>query len=399
MAKKVIAQKFGGTSVATSESRQLLVGHVQRAIAEGYSPVLIVSAMGRRGAPYATDTLLDLIRSEGEPVEGRDEDLIYHCGEVISSAIVSHRLKLNGIPAIALTGGQAGIFTDDCTRRAKIIRIDPTRMLDHLERGEVPVVTGGQGISDFKGDITILGRGASDTSGVAVGVSVGAEKVEIFSDVHGVAVADPRVVPGACFLKEISYQKMYEMGIFGAKVLHPGAVLISQHGGVEIVCRSTFDHAPGTTIKVTQNEPDLVGIVSMNPICLLTVTGTIIQGLQPEDLFDQFTAVIICRRDMWTAVIAVSPDWQPQLLKWLTDRGVEVATSAPDWGVVSLIGKPEFIERSFDQAKSVLLDCNVETPLQERTTIRSSFVVAKVSTSDVVRAFYKTFEAQIDQAN
>ncbi|MFA5810460.1 MAG: aspartate kinase [Thermoleophilia bacterium] len=391
MAKKVIVLKFGGTSVSTTEGRQLVVEHVKRVKSEGYFPVLVISAMGRRGAPYATDTLIDLIRAEGEPVDGRDEDLIYHCGEVISCAIMSHRLKLNGHPAVALTGGQAGIFTEECSRRAKILRIDPTRMLAHVGKGEIPVVTGGQGVGAVSQDVTILGRGASDTSGVAVGVALGAERAEIYSDVHGVAVADPRVVSGANFLKEITYQKMYEMSVFGSKVLHPGAVLIGQRGGMEIVCRSTFDQAPGTSIKVTQNEPDLVGIASMSPVCLIRVSGAASRSIQPEDLYNQFAAVLISQGNEPMATIAVSTDWKPALLKWLSDQGASVTSSRPDWGVVSLIGQPDFIVSSFQRAKTILVDQSIETPIQERASIRSSFVVGKDATQKAVQSFYAAF--------
>lgn len=395
MERKPVALKFGGTSVATAESRRMLIGQVRKVMSEGYFPVLVVSAMGRRGAPYATDTLIDLMRAEGEPVDGRDEDLIYHCGEVISSALVSHILKQNGLPAVALTGFQAGVYTDGRSRRAKITRIDPTRMLRHIAAGEIPVVTGGQGGTYPDGEITILGRGASDTSGVAVGVAVGAEKVIIFSDVHGVAAADPRVVPEARYLTEISYNKMYQMGIFGSKVVHPGAVLIGQRGRTKIVCRSTFDDLPGTTITETQMEPDLVGIASLSPVRLLEVSGEIVPCLEPEELFDQFTAVILRGKQPTRAVVAAAPDWAGSVQKWLWGQGAEVEMTGTDWGIVSLVGKPEFIQDSFEQALSALAGLGIDSPLQELGYCRSSFVAPTGETARIVRCFYDTFGAAI----
>lgn len=390
MAKKIIAQKFGGTSVATPESRRLVVGHIRRSIAEGYSPVVVVSAMGRRGAPYATDTLLELIRAEGQPVAGRDEDMIFHCGEIISAAIMSHLLKLSGLPAVGLTGGQACIHTDGRSRRAKIVRIDASRMLRHVEQGEIPVVTGGQGVTYVEGEVTILGRGASDTSGVAVGVAVGAEKVEIYTDVPGVALADPRVVPQARFLKELSYRKMYEMGVYGARVMHPGAVLTGQRGGVPIVCRSTFVEGSGTVIAETKDEPGLVGIPSMGPVELLRVTGGDLPSLGQEELYDQFAAVAMKSVVDGTVVVAVAPDWRKPLEDSLVAQGIRVEKIASDESLVSLVGSPAFIAGSFPRVESLLETLGIEAAFREQAEIRSTFAIPNDQSSPLIRALYET---------
>lgn len=390
MAKKIIAQKFGGTSVSTPESRQLVVGHIRRTISEGYSPVIVASAMGRRGAPYATDTLLDFIHAQGEPVSGRDEDLIFHCGEVISVAILSHRLNLSGIPAVGLTGGQARVYTDGRWRRAKIVRIDPTRMLEHVERGEIPVVAGGQGISFPEGEITILGRGASDTSGVAVGVAVGAEKIEIYTDVPGVAIADPRVVPQARFLKEIAYEKLYEMGIFGARVMHPGAALIGQRGRVPIVCRSTFMDVAGTLITETREEPELVGIPSMGPVILLAVYGGSPHIFRREELFDRFAAVAM-QGKAGVTVVAVAPDWRKSAEDYLTAEGGQVDMLASGRGLVSLVGSPEFIAANSQHAQLRLEGLGIAIAFWEQAEIRTTFAIPMEETPRAVRALYEAF--------
>jgi aspartokinase len=391
MAKKVIAQKFGGTSVASPESRQRVVGHVRRAVGEGYSPVVVVSAIGRRGAPYATDTLLDLIRAQGEPVAGRDEDLIFHCGEIISAAIISHLLKLGGLAAVALTGAQARIYTDGRWRRARIVRIDPSRLLEHVGRGEIPVVTGGQGVSLAQGEVTILGRGASDTSGVAVGVAVGAEVVEIYTDVPGVALADPRVVPHARFQKEIGYRSMYEMGIFGARVMHPGAVRIGQQGNVPIICRSTFDDAPGTRIAVDEAGAELMGIPSLGPVELLAVRGGLPPDLGPENIYEQYAGVAMKGVDDATAVVAVSPDWRPELESSLGGQRAGVEWLAGAQSLVSLVGSPAFVARTFERAQSLLEELGLETTFREQAEIRNTFAVPHAEAPRVVRAFYETF--------
>jgi aspartokinase len=394
MARQVLALKFGGTSVATADSRQRTVQHIHRAVREGYRPVVVVSAMGRRGAPYATDTLLDLIRAQGEPVSGRHEDLIFHCGEVISAAILAHLLTLSGLPAVALTGGQAQIYTDGRNRRGKIVRIDPSRMLRHIERGEIPVLTGGQGVTEDEGEITILGRGASDTSAVAVGVALGAERVEIYSDVPGVAIADPRQVPQARFLKTISYRKLYEIGIFGARVMHPGALLVGEAGGVPIVCRSTFSQGPGTVITDAQDEPPLVGIPSLGPVDLLVLPPNALEGVYSRaDLFDQFAAAAIEDQASGQTVIAVSADWHQEVQARLAAQGIPVEQRVPDRGFVSLVGAPDLIAQTSGRAAPVLTKMGVQPDFQERTEIRHTFAVPHAHTFDLVRALYAEFVA------
>jgi aspartate kinase len=276
---RIVVQKFGGTSVATREGRDHVVGHVRRAIDEGFRVAIVVSAMGRRGDPYATDTLLNLLRAEGGPVDPADYALVFVTGEMIAAAVMSHRLKRAGLKAVGLTGGQARIFTDGHPTEADIVTIDTSRLVRHLDRGEVPVVTGGQGIDPAHFDYNTLGRGASDTSGVAVGVALGAQRVEIFTDVEGVATADPRQVPGARLQPAISFQRMYEMARYGAKVVHPRAILAGWRGATPIVVRSTFSTSPGTWIAEAVEEPVVTGIATREPLVTVAVANTLDVGL------------------------------------------------------------------------------------------------------------------------
>jgi aspartate kinase len=391
MASQIIAQKFGGTSVATAESRQLVVDHIRRTISEGYMPAVVVSAMGRRGAPYATDTLIDFLHAQGEPVDGRDEDLIFHCGEIISVATMSHLLKLAGLPSIGLTGAQARVHSDGRHRRGKIVHIDPHRILHHLRDGVIPVITGGQGVTEEEGEVNILGRGASDTSGVAIGAAVGAEKVEIYSDVPGVAITDPRIVPRARFLKEMSYRSLYEIGLFGARVVHPGAVLIGQQAGVPIVCRSTFDQSPGTVITDTEDEPPLVGLPVMGPVDLLVLAEQALEGVHTKsDLYDRFEAVMIEAAGGKT-VVGVKTVWRPALDESLAQAAVEPEEVWPNQALVSMIGQPKFIEESAAQAQATLADLDIPVSFREQIDIRHSFAVPSHESSRVVQALYGKF--------
>ncbi|HSK09198.1 MAG TPA: hypothetical protein VK911_06455 [Vicinamibacterales bacterium] len=259
--------KFGGTSVATAASRDQAIGHLRRARDEGRQVAVVVSAMGRRGDAYATDTLLDLLRGDGGPVAPGDYDLMFTCGEAIAAAVMAHAVKRAGIESVALTSAQARIFTDGRHMESEIVRIDPDRLHALLRQGVVPVITGGQGVAEDTLDYTSLGRGGSDTSAVAVGVALGAERVDIFTDVAGIAVCDPRIVPDAPFMHRISYAAMLELARFGARVMHPGAIATAGKAGMPVVVRSTFSTDDGgTTIDGAGDDRPLVGLAVLRGI-------------------------------------------------------------------------------------------------------------------------------------
>jgi aspartate kinase len=244
---KIIIQKFGGTSVATPLKREKAARKVIEAQADGYSPVVVVSAMGRKGEPYATDTLLELIKGIHEDADPREQDLVMSCGEIISAVVMTETLRGMGCQAVGLTGGQAGIITDESFGNTRILEVHPGRVMDCLNEGKVVVVAGFQGISK-NGEVTTLGRGGSDTTAAALGVALGAESVEIYTDVEGVMTADPKMVPDAKPLTVVSYSEIVEMAHLGAKVVHPRAVEIAMEGGIPIRIKNTLSDAPGTLV-------------------------------------------------------------------------------------------------------------------------------------------------------
>lgn len=255
---KIIVQKFGGTSVASPHTRELVVNKVKEAIGNGYSPVVVVSAMGRKGDPFATDTLINMLKSVNPSPEDHEMDLLMACGEIISSAVMAATLQEAGLKSKALTGGQAGMITDNEYGNAKIRKVEPDHLLQLIEQGIIPVICGFQGVTEDHKNITTLGRGGSDTSAAAFGVALKADKVEIYTDVDGVMTADPRVVKDAKIIKQISYDEIREMAHQGAKVIHPRAVEIVMRYGVPMVVKSTFSDAPGTMItKEEDNNPDM----------------------------------------------------------------------------------------------------------------------------------------------
>ncbi|WP_312815888.1 aspartate kinase [Sedimentibacter sp.] len=251
---RILVQKFGGTSVATKDSRNYVYKKIEDAINNDYSLIVVVSAMGRNGDPYATDTLLNLLKNEYPSVNKRELDVIFSCGENISGTVITSNLQKRGYKSVYLTGAQAGIITDDNYTDAKIIRIENENIISLLRDGYTVVVGGGQGISE-RGDTTSLGRGGSDTTACALGVSVEAEEIDIFTDVEGIMTADPRIVEDAILLDEISYEDCCNLANMGAKVIHPRAVEVTMTDPeIKLYVKSTFSDHPGTLIGADKEE-------------------------------------------------------------------------------------------------------------------------------------------------
>lgn len=244
-ARPVLVQKFGGTSVATAEGRAALRDRVREALASGRGVVVVVSAMGRSGAPYATDTLLALI--DGHDVVAREADMLASIGEVVSAVVVAHELRSAGVRAVAFTGAEAGIVTDGHFGDAAVLTVEPAALVASLDAGQVPVVAGFQGVT-VAGEITTLGRGGSDTSACAIGAALGAEAVEIYTDVDGVMTADPRACASVRVLDSLQYEELFQMARHGAKVMHAPAAEVAMGAGVPVRVRSTAGGAPGTLI-------------------------------------------------------------------------------------------------------------------------------------------------------
>ncbi|WP_438315348.1 aspartate kinase [Candidatus Caldatribacterium sp. SIUC1] len=244
---RIVVQKFGGTSVHTRELREKAAMKVKEAHEEGFAPVVVVSAMGRKGAPYATDTLIALAQEEFPEIDARNLDLLLSCGEIISSVIMVQALRRVGLRAVALTGGQAGIITNRSFGDATVIRVEPERITKYLKDGYVAVVAGFQGVTE-DGEITTLGRGGSDTTAVVLGVALQADYVDIFTDVEGVMTADPRIVPEAQILKGLTYTEAAEIVQQGAKVIHHKAMDVAREYRIPIRVRSLSDEGKGTLI-------------------------------------------------------------------------------------------------------------------------------------------------------
>ncbi|MER2173988.1 MAG: aspartate kinase [Carnobacterium sp.] len=250
---KILIQKFGGTSVKNEESRLAAEKHIEHAVSLGYKVIVVVSAIGRMGDPYATDSLLDLIDGERSYLDLRERDMLLSVGETISTAVFTNQLKKNGINAVGLTGQSAGIRTNEDYGQAKVIRVDTATINEQFKTKDVAVVAGFQGVSD-NGHVTTIGRGGSDTTAALLGAAFKAESIDIFTDVSGMMTADPRLVENAQFLQVVSYNEVSNMAHEGAKVIDPRAVEIAQQAGIPVRIRSTYETVTDVGTLITHSE-------------------------------------------------------------------------------------------------------------------------------------------------
>ncbi|GAB6086407.1 aspartate kinase [Alkaliphilus crotonatoxidans] len=267
----IIVQKFGGTSVSTKERRTKVIDKIIAARNNGKSVVVVVSAMGRKGDPYATDTLRSIVLGDNPYCSPKILDLLMSCGEIISAAALAAQLELAGIQAVPITGWQAGIETDDYFGHAEIKSIDEKRILSLLEQDLVVIVCGFQGATQG-GEVTTLGRGGSDTTATALGVALGAEEVEIYTDVDGIMTADPNVVPSAKIIDEINYEEVFQMAEKGAKVIHPRAVEIAQNSNLPVKIKNTLSNHPGTIIHYHRKSGVSPFSTELTPRLLTAIT-------------------------------------------------------------------------------------------------------------------------------
>lgn len=249
----LLVQKFGGTSVADVERIQAVARRIATSREAGHELVVVVSAMG-----HTTDELTAMARAINNAPPQREMDMLLSTGEQVSIALLAMALQRLGVPAVSMTGAQAGIITESAHGRARILEIRTDRLWRLLEEGTVVVVAGFQGTSSGPSgipEITTLGRGGSDTSAVALAAALGAQACEIYTDVPGVLTTDPRKVPDAQLMERVTCDEMLELASLGAAVLHPRAVEIARNYGVPLVVRSSWSEEPGTTLTSGLSRP------------------------------------------------------------------------------------------------------------------------------------------------
>jgi aspartate kinase len=238
----LIVQKYGGSSVADAEKIKNVARRIVETRDKGNEVVVVVSAMGE-----TTDELIQLARQVNPKPEERELDVLLSTGEIVSSTLLAMALHSLGCKAVSLSGFQAGIKTDTTYSQARILHVEPKRVIEELEKGNVVIVAGFQGMTKDM-DITTLGRGGSDTTAVALAAALKAQICQIYTDVEGVFTADPRLVPGARKLNEISYEEMLELATSGARVMHSRAVELGEVYNMPILVASSFSDKSGTII-------------------------------------------------------------------------------------------------------------------------------------------------------
>ncbi|MEN8613979.1 aspartate kinase [Dehalogenimonas sp. THU2] len=403
----IIVQKYGGTSVANAERIRAVANRVAATKERGNQVVVVVSAMGD-----ATDDLIELARSLTDAPDPRELDLLMSTGEIVSSTLLAMALKHMGHEAISLSGAQAGIKTDSSHSRARITGIEPERIHRELHKGRVVIVAGFQGITDGM-EVTTLGRGGSDTSAVALAAILGAEVCERFTDVDGVYTADPRVVPEARRLKEISYDEMLELATWGAKIMHPRAVELGQIYNIPILVASSFNDNPGTLIhggtmeirnkvsgiahdldvaKITMvGVPDKPGIAAslFEPLAKAGVSvDTIVQNASVAHITDMtFT---VAESDLPKAMNVVKP---------IADElGASNIAADPNIGKVSIVGTgiqntPGYAAKMF----RVLYDAGINIDLISTSEIRITVLIEEGKVKEAVQALHKAFALETEE--
>jgi aspartate kinase len=403
----LIVQKYGGTSVANAERIKHVAQRIARTKDEGNQVVVVASAMGD-----TTDELIVLAYQITSQPSERELDVLLSTGEIVSSTLLAMALRDIGYQAISLSGAQAGIQTDSSYSRARILKVDPKRVVRELEKGNIVIVAGFQGITDEM-DVTTLGRGGSDTTAVALAASLGAKVCERYTDVEGIYTADPRLVPEARRLTDIGYEEMLELATYGSKVIHPRAVELGELFNIPILVASSFTDSPGTLIhggiamevrnkarsiahdlnvaKITVvGVPDRPGIAAaiFEPLARAGISvDTIVQNASINNITDlTFT---VAKSDLNRAMEVVKPIAE--------SIGARECVSDSKLGKISVIGTgmqntPGYAARMF----GTLSEQGINILLITTSEIRITCIIDEARVRDALRALHKAFELEVE---
>jgi aspartate kinase len=401
----LIVQKYGGSSVSDAQKIKNVARRVARTKDEGHEVVVVVSAMGD-----TTDALVKMAYQISEQPTDREFDVLLSTGEIVSSTLLAMALGSLGHRAISLSGAQAGIHTDSSYSRARILRVDTKRVASELKKGNIVIVAGFQGVSG-KRDITTLGRGGSDTTAVALAASLGAEVCQIYTDVEGIYTADPRLVPEAKKLKEVSYEEMLELATYGARVMHNRAVELGWLYNVPILVASSFSDSPGTIIckeASMEVKNKVSGIVHDTNVAKVTVVGvpdhpgiaaaifeslaradisidTIVQNASINSITDlTFT---VARTDSLKAMSIVEPVAR--------SVGGKQCVTDSRLAKVSIVGTgmqntPGYAARMF----RALYQHGINIQLITTSEIRITCIISEDKVEDAIRALHQAFELE-----
>lgn len=283
----LIVQKYGGSSLADADKIRNVAQRIGRCRDEGNNVIAVVSAMGD-----TTDDLIDLANEVAVRPDAREMDVLLSTGELVSCTLMAMALRAMGYESVSLSGAQAGIRTDSSYGRARIAGVSPERIISEVDKGNIVIVAGFQGITEAL-DITTLGRGGSDTTAVAIAAGVEADRCEVYTDVDGIYTADPRLVPKARKLDEIGFEEMLELASYGAK-MNPRSIEMGMHYNVPVLVASSFSDAAGTLIhgdidmnsNVGEIRNRVRGIATDTNVAKITVLGVIDRPGIAANLFE-----------------------------------------------------------------------------------------------------------------
>ena len=403
--KNIIVQKFGGTSVADTDKIKNVAQAVIREKNLGNSVVVVVSAMG-----HTTDILTKLAKEITPNPSSREMDMLLSTGEGVSIALLAMALQAQGCDAISMNAMQVGIITENIHSKARILEIKTEKVLEHLGNGKVVVIAGFQGVTEEM-EITTLGRGGSDTSAVALAGALGAERCDIYTDVEGVYTTDPRIVPCATRLEQISYEEMLELARVGANVLHPRAVETAKQYETPVRVRSTFKlenlgtlilgvekmelHKPVTGVAADLSQLRIVVCdVKDNP----GTAALLFDGLAKENISVDMIIQSYARKEMNTNDIAFTID-KGDLERTVsiiekTKPELEFSNIFVDDKIakISIVGagmidRPGIAAKMFRTLAS--LDINIK--MISTSEIKISCLVEQDRANDAVEALHKVF--------
>ncbi len=403
-----VVQKFGGSSVADAESIKRVARRIVATHANGHEVVVVISAMGD-----TTDELMDLAQRVSPSPRPRELDMLLTAGERMSAALLAMAINDLGANARSFTGSQAGVITTGTHGNARIIDITPGRIVSALGEGDIVIVAGFQGVSQTTKDITTLGRGASDTTAVALAAALEAAYCEIYTDVDGVFTADPRIVPGARQIPEISYDEMMELAANGAKILHLRCVEYARRENVPIHVRSSFSERAGTWVKDIDykeggmEEPLISGVAHDRSEAKITVVGVpdqvgeaaqifsilaesdinidmIVQNVSREEEGRTDISFTLPQSDGAKAIAALRAA-QPGI--GFTDVAYDDAIGKVSVVGVGMRSHPGVTARFF----RALADAGVNIGMISTSEIRISVVVASAQVDTAVRAAHTAF--------
>ena len=408
----MVVQKYGGTSVADPDRMRNVARHIAETRAKGIDVVAVVSAMGK-----ATDNLVELARQVASNPQGREMDMLLTTGERISMSLLCMALHDVGCDAMSFTGSQVGIITDTSHTKAKILEIKGDRVREALSAGKVAVVAGFQGVSTDR-EITTLGRGGSDTTAVALAAALNADACEIYTDVTGVFSADPRIVPQARKIQNLSFDEMLEMAGAGSKVLALRAVEFARNHNVPIHVRSSFTWEEGTWVigadherNTAMEDPIISGVVHDVGEAKMTLLGvpdrpgvsallfeSLAQANVNVDMIVQNTSIDGTTVMSFTLPLGDIATALPILKKVGDEVGAKGVSQDENIVKLSLVGagmksSPGIAAKMF----RVLADNNVNIEMISTSTIRISVVVERSMLETAIRALHTAFDLDSGQ--